>query len=197
MTALVMWSGGLDSTASLVYWLRYTRDPVLALHIRLINHEDRWAAEGHAVARQKAWICANIRDFTLKTITIDLNGSDLHPPDMASVVYAAGLVVRDRPDVSSILIGTCVEEGHNDERWNAFARMIEGAAWPRPRMPALCMPCAHMTKAKELEFVGPELAQMFWSCRTPVRTEKGWEECGRCETCVRIDEARKSASFDR
>ena len=55
MTTLVMFSGGLDSTAMLVKLLTQSKDELRVHHIRMVNREGRAGAEQAAVEAIVAW----------------------------------------------------------------------------------------------------------------------------------------------
>src|SRR3954451_22231548 len=61
MTTLVMFSGGLDSTAMLVQLLTQSREELRVHHVRMENREQRAAAEQSAVERIVAWCASRYR----------------------------------------------------------------------------------------------------------------------------------------
>lgn len=177
-----MLSGGVDSTAALVWALTATGEPVHVHHMHLVNHEGRHEAEAEACRRIVAFCRRTYRDFDTSELILDFSGLPWIPWDMLCVCFAAGQIVHKRPDIVRLVIGTCREEGHWRERWDRFYRMVEGAAWPR-RAPELLLPFLDTTKAEELAYLPAELRSMVWSCRRPVRTDAGFEVCGHCKAC--------------
>jgi 7-cyano-7-deazaguanine synthase in queuosine biosynthesis len=190
VTILVMLSGGVDSTAALVWALRETDEPVHAHHMHLINHEGRHEAEAEACRRIIAFCRQTWRDFDYSELTLDFSAMLWIPWDMLCVCFAAGQIVHKRPDIVRLVIGTCREEGHWRERWDHIYRMVEGAAWPA-RAPELLLPFLDRSKAEEMEYLPAEIRSLVWSCRQPVRSGSGlaprdgssYLPCGRCRAC--------------
>jgi 7-cyano-7-deazaguanine synthase in queuosine biosynthesis len=189
MTILVMLSGGVDSTAALVWALTTTDEPVHVHHMHLINHENRHEVEAEACRRIVAFCRQRYRDFECSELTLDFSTMPWIPWDMLCVCFAAGQIVHKRPDIVRLVIGTCREEGHWRERWDQFYRMVEGAAWPA-RAPELVLPFLDRSKAEEMEFLPAEVRSMVWSCRRPVRTAGGYGPCGHCKAC-KLTEVRR------
>jgi 7-cyano-7-deazaguanine synthase in queuosine biosynthesis len=177
-----MLSGGVDSTAALVWALAETDEPVHVHHMHLINPEGRHEAEAEACRRIVAFCRQKYRGFEFSELALCFTAMPWIPWDMLCVCFAAGQIVHKRPDIVRLVIGTCREEGHWRERWNQFYRMVEGAAWPR-RAPELLLPFLDRSKAGEMAFLPAELRSMVWSCRRPVRSESGLESCGTCKAC--------------
>src|SRR5215207_319822 len=63
MSTLVMFSGGVDSTAMLVRLLAESSDELRVHHIRMLNREGRDRAEGRAVEAIVAYCRARYRAF--------------------------------------------------------------------------------------------------------------------------------------
>ena len=60
---VVLWSGGVDSTAALYDVLKNHRDIVFAHHIHFKNRERRWEADKDAVDKMLHWLRKYVRDF--------------------------------------------------------------------------------------------------------------------------------------
>lgn len=190
MTTLVMWSGGVDSTAGLVKTLRQTEEPVIALHLHLATEEYRSAAEARAIEAMMAVLAE--RTFEYRDCSLDLNGAGIFPWDMTAVCFAAGSLARGRADIDRLVIGTCKGEGHWKDRWERIEAFISGAMWPK-RPIHLEMPCAQMTKAEEMAYLGREVAERCWGCRTPVGI---FMPCGTCPTCKSYRDARRELGWE-
>ncbi len=182
MTILVMLSGGVDSTAALVWALTTTDEPVHAHHMHLIIREGRHEAEADACRRIVAFYRRRYRDFDTSQLTLDFSAMPWIPWDMLCVAFAAGQIVHKRPDIVRLVIGTCREEGHWQERWDQVYRMVEGTAWPQ-RPPELLLPFLDRRKAEERAYLPAVVRSMVWSCRRPVRPDGGYAPCGRCKAC--------------
>lgn len=179
MTILVMYSGGVDSAAVLVWALTETDEPVHVHHMHLINPEGRHKAEAEASRRIVAICRREYRDIDYSELTLDFSEMPGMPWDMLCICFAAGQIVHKRPDIVRLVIGTCREEGHWRERWDQFYRMVEGAAWPA-RAPELLLPFLDRSKAVEMAYLPAEVRSMVWSCRRPVWAETSPTPCGTC-----------------
>jgi hypothetical protein len=182
MTLLVMLSGGVDSTAALVWALTTTGEPVHVHHLHLINSEGRHQVGAEACRRIAAWCREAYREFETSELTLDFRAMPGIPWDMLCVCFAAGQIVHKRPDIVRLVLGTCREEGHWRQRWDRLSRLIEGAAWPA-RAPELLLPFRDTPKAEELAFLPAALRAVVWSCRRPVRSRVGFVPCGNCQAC--------------
>jgi 7-cyano-7-deazaguanine synthase in queuosine biosynthesis len=182
MTILVMLSGGVDSTAALIWALTASDEPVHVHHMHLINPEGRHQAEAEACRRIVVVCRQKYRDFQYSELTLDFSAMPWIPWDMLCVAFTAGLIVHKRPDIVRLVIGTCREEGHWRQRWDQFYRMVEGAAWPL-RAPELLLPFLDRSKVEEIAYLPAEVRSMVWSCRRPVRTDTGFEACDHCKAC--------------
>jgi 7-cyano-7-deazaguanine synthase in queuosine biosynthesis len=49
-------------------------------------------------------------------------------------------------------------------------------------------PVLDLTKREIYDSLPESLRDMFWSCRKPVYTEKNIAPCGKCDTCVKLQE---------
>ena len=81
MTTLVMFSGGLDSTAMLVQLLAQSPEPLRVHHIRMANRESRAAAEQAAVERIVEWCSSRYRPFRYSESALDLSDLEAIPID--------------------------------------------------------------------------------------------------------------------
>ena len=80
MTMLVMFSGGLDSTAMLHQLLTETDADLRVHHIRMANREQRAEAEQAAVERIIAWCRSRYRPFRYSESALDFTALDAIPP---------------------------------------------------------------------------------------------------------------------
>ena len=190
---LMMFSAGVDSTYTLVKLLRETDDEVFAHHVHFINAEGRHEVEAER-ARAIARYCGrNIRHLNYSETSIDHRNMRWFGFDIMGVGFEAGICAhsflraRRRP-FDRWMIGTCLEEGHNEKRFQHVEAMVRGNCYPNVAPPFEMLPM--VSKAEEIAYLGPELAEMCWTCRRPVKTETGFAECGECETCKTMMEAR-------
>lgn len=182
---LVMLSGGVDSVAALKWVLENTEIPVLAHHVILKTPLQRWMPE-LAACHRIIGALQKIRPFRYTESGIDV----CHMPgiryDMAAVCLAAGALLTQERDYDTLVIGTCAEEGHNDDRWGSYDGILHGAMWPRTDRVRLMMPLIEKTKAEEMAYLGPMLTELSFGCRTPARGRP----CGNCERCKLYEESK-------
>ncbi|MEL6793869.1 MAG: hypothetical protein AAFP78_10465 [Pseudomonadota bacterium] len=190
---LVMFSAGVDSAYTLVKLLRETDDEVFAHHVHFINEEGRHQIEAER-ARAIIRRCAEtIRHVNYSETSINHRNMRWFGFDIMGVGFEAGICAHSflrarRYPFSRWMIGTCLEEGHDEKRFQHVEAMVHGNCYPNPAPPFEMLPM--VSKAEEIAYLGPEIAAMCWTCRRPVKTKTGFAECGTCETCKVMADAR-------
>jgi len=184
---LLAFSGGIDSTYLLAQLLNETDDIVIAHHVHMVNAERRWQAEAAACWSIVDYCRAAYRDFHYTQSTVERMGREMFGWDimtaaaeLGAVAHHAGFLARRPPDVC--LFGLCSEE---EGRSPTAGRAAEDAVDAILR--ATCMNDGppyfrHDVKSKAecMDYMGPELSNLCWTCRKPRR----WGyECGHCKTC--------------
>ena len=196
MTTLVMFSGGLDSTAVLVRLLEQTEDDLRVHHIRMLNREGRADAEQAAVDAIIAWCARHYRSFRFSQSGLDFSELDAIPIDYVSVAYVACQVAIDTPGCNRIAVGTLARDLDEMKRSvceaqrRVFAAMYECYRLRKLGEPRVdwVYPVYSLSKPQIASFLGPELRDMTWSCRRPLRLATGYQRCGICKPCrARID----------
>lgn len=199
---LVMWSGGIDSTFTLARILKENRfKEVFAHHIYLKNCERRDVAEALAVDKMYRKLM-EIRPFTFTHNKIDDSAMPTLTWDMFRTCSEAGAVSRGfynhpvpevRRTLNKFTIGTCLEEGHWDERFKVLEQATYAAQWQPDRSKYIefeLQPC--VSKKEEMQYLeNLNLLEDTWYCRTPRYTKQGPEKCERCKTCREVEEAKK------
>ena len=105
MTTLVMFSGGLDSTAMLVKLLAESADDLRVHHIRMVNREGRDRAEQRAVEAIVAYCRARYRAFRYSESALDFSALEAIPIDYLSIAFVACQVAIDTPGCDRVAIG--------------------------------------------------------------------------------------------
>jgi 7-cyano-7-deazaguanine synthase in queuosine biosynthesis len=190
MTMLVMFSGGLDSTAMLVKLLTETKDALRVHHVRMANREDRAEAEQAAVERIVAWCRERYRPFRYSESALDFQELAAIPIDYLCVAFVACQVAIDTPGCNRIAVAALARDTDIENR-AARQRRVFDALYECYRARKLgeaevrwVYPVYHATK-RELAAVLPrELLEMTWSCRRPVRAAQGFRACGACKACL-------------
>jgi 7-cyano-7-deazaguanine synthase in queuosine biosynthesis len=196
LTTLVMYSGGLDSTAVLARLLTEDADDLRVHHIRMVNREGRADAEQRAVDSVVAWCQSHYRPFRYSESALDFSGLEAIPIDYVSVAYVACQVAIDTEGCTRIAVGTLARDLDEikrsvcaDQR-RVFMSMYECYRARKLGEPDLqwIYPVYAMTKAQIASFLDPELRALTWSCRRPLNSPTGFLQCGTCKPCrARVD----------
>jgi 7-cyano-7-deazaguanine synthase in queuosine biosynthesis len=190
MTTLVMFSGGLDSTAMLVKLLAETKDDLRVHHIRMANREQRAEAEQAAVDGIVAWCCDRHRPFRYSESALDFQELEAIPIDYLCVAFVACQVAIDTPGCNRIAVAALARDTDIENRaarqrrvFDALYECYRARKLGEAEVQWVC-PVYHATK-RELAAVLPrELLEMTWSCRRPVRAAQGFRPCGACKACL-------------
>lgn len=192
-TTLLMLSGGVDSAYVLLKLLSESDDALLVHHIHLLNEEGRDRIEAERCRALVAHCQSFLRPFRYSESCVDHRGLAFFGYDMIAVGFEAGVVAHAHQLATGAMpdrwtIGTCLEEGHNEERFRHVEACVAANCWPLAPPPFFLLP--PVSKRAELAYLPPELRPLAWSCRRPVWSEAGARECGRCKTCRVMAEAR-------
>jgi len=191
MSTLVMFSGGLDSTAMLYRLLTQTDQDLRVHHLRMINRDGRAQAEQDATEAVIAWCRTNCRPFRYSESTIDFADLEAIPIDYLSVAYVACQVAIDTPGCKRIAVGTLAVDLDEVKRKVTLAqRTVFEAMYACYRARKLgepviewLYPVYDMTKAQVAASLPAALQAVAWSCRRPVKTDTGYRICGECKPC--------------
>src|SRR5262245_29130200 len=200
MATLVMFSGGLDSTAMLVKLLTQTKDELRVHHIRMANKEGREGAEQQAVERIVAYCRRHYRPFRYSESGLDFRTLEAIPIDFISVAYVACQVAIDTPGCNRVAVATLARDtdivNRSARQREVFHAMYECYRYRRLGEPDVqwIYPVYDLSKPAIAALLPARLANLTWSCRTPVKTRAGYKACGACKACrVRADAALQSA----
>lgn len=188
---LVMFSGGIDSTAALWHVLNHPERyrNVHVHHIHMQNIEARWKAEALAVK-------AILRYFSTHTTTpFTVSESAFNTPhlggnflfDTEVISFMTGFMTSRDPKITKVIIGATGTD---------FARGVSSAVkrgkaihnafheGDQDHSGAIKeYPLSKLTKEEVYKTLPPDLAVLTWSCRTPRYADGKPIECGRCKTC--------------
>lgn len=188
--SLVMFSGGLDSTWTLVKLLRDTDDHVLAHRIDMLDNHGRFAEERKAAERVLAYCRENYRPFEISRSMIDQRGFNTQGIDNLSAGHEAGVIAgafhrMTGHAIDRCLLGHAVEEVTPPERFGQASVIcrLNCESGPAPEVEIL----PPVTKAEAASDLPYDLFRLVWYCRLPLRGE-GDEilACGSCRTCERM-----------
>ena len=191
MTTLVMFSGGLDSTAALYKLLTGSEDELHVHHVHLLNRDGRARAERDAVKAVLDWCRANCRPFAYSESALDFEALQAIPIDYLSVAFAACQVAIDVPRCDRIAVGILaadldeVKRKVSERQRRVFDAMYACYRERKLGEPVLewLYPVYELTKAQVAQSLPAALRAVAWSCRRPVTTDGGYRVCGECKPC--------------
>lgn len=197
MTALLMLSGGLDSTLCAYQALAQSR-PVHLHHISFRSHEGRQRHEDRATKAILKWLDTHGLDgYTYTESTWDYGTLRWIPKDVNVWAFVASVVLADprHAHLDTLIVprhldafGHVVDPAGQAARSN---RLIDGfARLVAHRGVTIDTPLAEMRKADIVAALPPDLRRLCWWCRTP----RAGRPCGRCITCRTVDPALEVAS---
>lgn len=197
MTMLVMFSGGLDSTASLLYALRESDEPILVCHVKIVVRNigpQRADLDTIAAGKILKYLKKQEREFEYTEICVDLtNHIDTQANERWMWMWAIFNCLSARLDIMRVALGW----PSDDYSWNSVASHYEFFMWVAKRYslrqmePEWYIPFLNKTRADELAYIGPTLAGMTWSCNQPLFDLDPPGECGECLSCKQLILARK------
>lgn len=185
--SLLMFSGGLDSTALLANLLTATRHRLHVHRIEIANFENRHPMENNAAKRIIDYCQTHYRPFTYSESKQEFHLGIGGGMDMTLAMFMAGRVYNAMGGGIDV-----VWTGHIDP---AEWEVVEGAAVlhanfiNKLRVPEWLRPLRRMSKKDIYESIPRELAECCWSCRAPVIEGKHYSPCGQCYTCTTIVKA--------
>lgn len=190
MTTLVMFSGGLDSTAMLVKLLAETQEELRVHHIRMANREQRAAAEQAAVERIVTWCRSRYRAFGYTESALDFAELQAIPIDYLCVAFVACQVAIDTPGCNRIAVAALSRDTDIENR-AARQRRVFDALYECYRARKLgepevqwIYPVYHASKRELAAALPRELVELTWSCRRPVPEGAAFRPCGACKACL-------------
>src|SRR5918996_5331462 len=189
MTTLVMFSGGLDSTAMLVKLLAESAEELRVHHIRMVNRERRDLAEQRAVEAIVAYCRRHYRPFRYSGSGLEFGELEAIPIDYLSIAFVACQVAIDTPRCTRITIGALSTDtdivNRSARQQHVFQEMYACYRARKLGEPEVrwIFPVYDVPKADLARELPPELLDLTWSCRRPVRSANGWVACGACKAC--------------
>lgn len=204
--ALVLWTGGVESTSVLKWLLEDTSMEVHAHHIRMKNMEFRSWFEIDAIERLRPKL-RDIRHFEFSQSSVAICAGQVTPPDHWTYLPIAASVMRHH-NCDRIYRGWCVEDN--------WTRIVKADGTPEivPPFPGVYMakwfatlnvlrpfvdrdledvcpitPLHHWPKARHVENLGL-LFYDTWSCRKPINGGP----CFKCFSCLSREAAASGTS---
>jgi len=188
MISLMMFSGGIDSTYSLVRLLNETQDEVLVHHVHLVTNTNRHVAEQSACAKIVEHCQKNIRAFSYTESVMDRRKFVAHGYDFLSAGFEAGIVsasyyLTTKKDIDRWIVGWAEDDIMPRIRFTNAQDCCEYncQAGSAPEL-FLYQP---IDVQEQINYMGAELFNMTWSCRAPKEVEGKPEPCKECDPCLR------------
>ena len=186
----MMYSGGLDSLGTLYHLLTdplYKDYKIHVHHVHQHNVERRAKAESIAVniALKELNDLGFKFDYSESSITTP-NFGPYFMYDTDSINFFAGYVCSVNPNIELVAMGmNAGDSNHSLEDRRKRANAILTAFTPAEKI----YPVLNLSKREIYDSLPESLKNKFWSCRTPIYTEKEINPCGRCKTCLQLKEA--------
>ena len=181
---LLMFSGGLDSLTCLYLLLKeekYKDYEIHVHHIVLKNIEDRDRAETIAINNILNYLRShNYRRFTYSESIYEypsFNGNFIW--DINLVYFIAATICQSTPLIKMAAFGVMGVE------FNGLVRLkISKDIFSAFKIDAkILLPVEKYLKKDLYKIIPEELAELSWSCRTPIYINGIPRKCGNCKVC--------------
>lgn len=190
MNALLMWSGGIDSTYLL--WRMMTEGKRIRVHhVHLDSFQKRREAEAKAVDRMLGWFKANgLDNFEYTESHFGWGTLPYKVRDVHIWAFIVGCIAAREPNITTVLQPWRADERPISEvrRGDPVMKLIRRIYREIPyqvcgRYIEQAEPCLDKTREDFMREMPRELLEMCWWCRTP----KNGRPCHTCETCPTVD----------
>lgn len=187
---LVMFSGGIDSTAALWHILNHAEEygSIHVHHVHIHNVEGRWKAEAQAV---KA-ILAYMREHTSTPFTASesvmavpaIGRNFLYDTEVIS--FITGYMTSRDSSITKVIIGATGDDfTHSSSQAVTRGKAVHNAFHGGEDHSGTVKeyPMGGLSKQEVYDTLPPDLARLTWSCREPRNANGAFIECGTCKTC--------------
>jgi len=210
MKVILGWSGGLDSTYALWYYLTQTDYKVHAHHIYIQQKEKiLWKAEGEACRKIVKYISENSILGVLGRSDFVYSYGQYRSPavslDQDIILFMLSQIALTSRDDCFVALGIVKEDY---DRWvgdvgyyptvgrDIFKLAITNGdfVWGKGKQlhkidPEIKMPLKDLTKKDIIERIPPSLLNLTWSCRYPIEiSETEYKPCNKCRACKERNE---------
>ena len=197
---MIMWSGGVESTSLLKWYLENTSDEIFAHWVKMNNHEqDRMPYEERAI-KTLLPLLSDIRPFDYSMSEADVSAD--HLMDYA-IQYPLGALAMLQHQCQELYRGCCAEDQWSRNFYQTYPimkkelRLTKGESLERvilnaaetikPFLPPgvkiediiIIHEISYWPKTKHIQYLG-ELFKYTWSCRKPINGKV----CGECHSCL-------------
>jgi len=203
---LILFSGGIDSTYLLWYYLTKTDYQIITLHVDLrVSYNERWKYENYAVENIINYCKNNYRDFYHSKIILDIRNFSDGEFEIPAAAFLGSFIARSlstidsltindgeldykvrAPEVS-ILMGFIEEDNVSKNSIND--KIIELITKEYSNIKSeVEKPILSKNKSEIIKEIPPSLLKYTWSCRAPINGEP----CGECDTCILIRDSMEN-----
>jgi len=195
-TAIVMYSGGMDSVSLLWNLLEHTEQDIHVHSIHIDNSEGRVKAEAEAVKNTINYMKEHQRPFEFSSSVYSLKMKYPGGKDMTLALFQAMRAASGLGKAFNIVYTGDYNIGRDE---GAEAQGVLNALSTTRRVkPIWLAPFEHMTynsveRSKGIYLSMPEyLRNNYWSCRKPTELLSGFVVCGECHACERQETMQKN-----
>ena len=209
--SLVMWSGGLDSTWTLVKMLRDSDDDVYAHHVHKRSRTDDgkqvsnlFQAESAAIKAMRAHLAAHYRPFAFSESAVDLTAFSTFARDNTTALFFTlqAAMTWGFQQTDQILTGANGDTDDDDANYSSdvtryrtqYRRLLwhnlAQAVMQTERVPDMTWLMPAPKRQEEADLIGPDLFRMVVYCRHPVVEGEAFLPCGDCVTCKAMAKVR-------
>lgn len=205
MATLIMFSGGIDSTAALVKLLTESSEPIVVHHIYKYDAESDHHAEAEAIAVKKVldYCHSHYRSFTFTSSKWEFK-LPYFGWNLTLCAFVGAQVIRSFGNqITRYVVGThqddlFMQTGVDKSGFGDGSRRLQEALGVfyacfgtdnRETVPSVHWPLRDMNRQAVINSLPEELLAMTWSCRKPIKTDSGeFENCGECITCKNLQD---------
>ena len=194
-SAIVMYSGGMDSVSLLWNLLEHTDQDIHVHSIHIDNSEGRVKAEAEAILNSINYIKKNQRPFEFSSSVYSMKMKYPGGKDMTLALFQAMRAASGLGKSFNVVYTGDYNIGREE---GAEAQgVLNALCTTRRAKPIWLAPFEHMTynsveRSKGIYLSMPEeLREMYWSCRKPTEVGSGFVVCGECHACERQEVMRK------
>ena len=201
--SLVMWSGGLDSTWSLLKLLRETDEDVYVHHVHKRSRTDDgrqisklFEAESQAIKAMRVWLKEHERPFVYSESAVDLTAFSTFARDISTCLFFAaqaamtwGFQPSDRIVTGANSDDDALGDGDASEMWRLRLRVLLNRHLLESVMQSSDVPESDFltpapSRREQAAYLPKDLLALVVCCRSPVEVfEGGHTPCGTCQTC--------------
>ncbi len=200
MATLLMFSGGIDSTAALVKLLQESSDPLIVHHIYKYDAESQYHAEVEAIAVNNVleYCKKNYREFTFTSSKWEF-GLPYFGWNLTLCAFVGAQVIRSFGDtITRYVVGThqddvFMQQGIDERGFGDGSRRLQEALGVfyasfgtsnRETLPSIYWPLKDMTRQQVVDSLPKDLLALTWTCRQPIKLANGeFDICGQCISC--------------